>query len=194
MPLPLYIVGGSMGIVEKTMRLNNGVIIPGIGMGTWQIPEEEAEKAVSQAIGQGYRLIDTAAIYKNEKSVGEGIKKSGIDREEIFVATKLWNEDIRQETAEEGFLSSLDKLGLAYVDLYLIHWPVPGKYIEAWKTMVKLYEEKKVRKHMSVPFGHGLHPDYGNKQCACLLYHLYIGRGRNTYSPGGGTDRDYRDF
>ena len=145
MSLPLYIVGGSMNIVEKTMRLNNGVIIPGIGMGTWQIPEEEAAKAVSQAIGQGYRLIDTAAISKNEKGVGEGIKYRGIDREKIFVATKLWNEEIRQETVEEGFLNSLDKLGLAYVDLYLIHWPVPGKYIDAWKTMVKLYEEKKVR-------------------------------------------------
>lgn len=134
-----------MGIAEKTVRLNNGVMIPNIGMGTWQIPEEEAAKAVSQAIEQGYRLIDTAAIYKNEKGVGEGIKKSGIGRGEIFVATKLWNENIRQETVEKGFTESLDRLGLACVDLYLIHWPVPGKYVDAWKTMVKLYEEKRVR-------------------------------------------------
>lgn len=134
-----------MGVVEKYTKLNNGVTIPNIGIGTWQIPEEETAEAVSQAIGGGYRLIDTAAVYKNEKGVGEGIKKSDISREELFVATKLWNENIRQETVEEGFSDSLDKLGLTYVDLYLIHWPVPGKYVDAWKTMVKLYEEKKVR-------------------------------------------------
>jgi len=134
-----------MGAIEKSTKLSNGVIIPNIGIGTWQVPEKESADVVLQAIRQGYRLIDTAAIYKNEKGVGEGIKKSGISREEIFVTTKLWNEDIRQETVEKGFMDSLDKLALSYVDLYLIHWPVAGKYVGAWKTMVRLYEEKRVR-------------------------------------------------
>lgn len=134
-----------MGLIGKNVKLINGVSMPYIGMGTWQVPEKETADAVSQAVNLGYRLIDTAAIYKNEKGVGEGIKKSRIGREKIFVSTKLWNEDIRKETTEKGFVDSLDRMGLAYLDLYLIHWPVPGKYVDAWKTMVKLYEEKRVR-------------------------------------------------
>lgn len=134
-----------MGPIGKTTKLINGVRMPSIGMGTWQVPEKEAADAVSQAVNLGYRLIDTAAVYKNEKGVGEGIKKSRIAREQVFVSTKLWNEDIRRGTAERGFVDSLNKMELAYFDLYLIHWPVPGKYVDAWKTLVKLYEEKRVR-------------------------------------------------
>ncbi len=134
-----------MESIEKTVKLTNGVKMPRIGMGTWKIPEEETADAVAQAIRQGYRLIDTAAVYKNETGVGEGIRKSRLSREKLFVSTKLWNEEIRQGTAEKGFVESLNKLGLAYLDLYLIHWPVPGKYVDAWKTMVKLYKEKRVR-------------------------------------------------
>lgn len=134
-----------MGAIEKNTVLSNGVKIPCIGMGTWKVPEEEAAAVVSQALGQGYRLLDTASAYKNEKGVGEGIEKSQISREEIFVATKLWNEDIRQETVEKAFQESLEKLGIDYVDLYLIHWPVTEKYVDAWKKLVNLYHEKRVR-------------------------------------------------
>ena len=134
-----------MGVIERNTALSNGVKIPYIGMGTWKVPEEETADAVAQALGQGYRLIDTAAIYKNETGVGGGIRKSRVNREEIFVATKLWNENIRQGTVEKAFQESLDKLGLDSVDLYFMHWPVAGKYVDAWKTMVKLYEEKRVR-------------------------------------------------
>ncbi len=134
-----------MGVIKRNATLSNGVKIPYIGMGTWKVPEEEAADAVALALGQGYRLIDTAAIYKNETGVGGGIRKSQVNREEIFVATKLWNENIRQGTVEKAFQESLDKLGLDSVDLYFMHWPVAGKYVDAWKTMVKLYEEKRVR-------------------------------------------------
>lgn len=134
-----------MGVIERNTTLSNGVKIPYIGMGTWKVPEEETADAVALALGQGYRLIDTAAIYKNETGVGGGIRKSQVNREEIFVATKLWNENIRQGTVEKAFQESLDKLGLDSVDLYFMHWPVVGKYVDAWKTMVKLYEEKRVR-------------------------------------------------
>ena len=127
------------------LKLSNGVEMPRIGIGTWKVPDEEASEMVSGAIQMGYYLVDTAAIYKNERGVGEGIRQSGVNRENLFVATKLWNEDIRQDTIERGFEESLKKLGLDYLDLYMIHWPVSGKYVQAWKTMVRLYEEKQIR-------------------------------------------------
>ncbi|CAH2354249.1 putative reductase 1 [[Candida] railenensis] len=110
----------------KTIKLNSGYSIPVIGLGTWQATEKgAAANAVKVALQNGYRHIDTAAIYGNEEEVGQGIKESGIPRSEIFVTTKLWNKD--QRTAEDALTTSLKKLGLDYVDLYLIHWPIPLK-------------------------------------------------------------------
>ena len=134
-----------MGAGGTELKLANGVKMPRIGIGTWKVPDAEASEMVSSAIQMGYYLVDTAAIYKNERGVGEGIRQSGVSREKLFVATKLWNEDIRQDTIERGFEESLKKLGLDYLDLYMIHWPVPGKYVQAWKTMVRLYEKKQIR-------------------------------------------------
>ena len=111
---------------DSTYTLANGVKIPVIGFGTWQTPDGEiAEKAVLDALNAGYRHIDTAAIYKNEESVGNAIKKSGVDREEIFVTTKAWNDVHSYDDAKEALADSLQKLGLDYIDLYLIHWPSP---------------------------------------------------------------------
>lgn len=116
-----------------------------IGLGVFQAEDgEQSAQAVQWALEAGYKHIDTAYIYGNEKGVGQGIAKSGVKREEIFVTTKAWNEHIRQGTVREYFLKSLENLGLDYVDLYLIHWPVEGR-IEAWKEMIQLYEEKKIR-------------------------------------------------
>lgn len=110
----------------RTIKLNSGHSIPVVGLGTWQATEKgAAAAAVKTALQNGYRHIDTAAIYGNEEEVGQGIKDSGVPRSEIFVTTKLWNKD--QRNAEEALNTSLAKLGLDYVDLYLIHWPVPLK-------------------------------------------------------------------
>jgi diketogulonate reductase-like aldo/keto reductase len=106
-----------------SVQLNTGVSMPAIGFGTWQIRNgKEAKNAVLEAIKTGYRLVDTARIYGNEKSVGEAIKESGIDRKELFITTKLWNDDQGYDSALEAFDESMKKLGLDYLDLYLIHW------------------------------------------------------------------------
>ncbi len=117
------------------MKLNNGSEIPAIGFGTWQTPSGEIAKAsVMKALEVGYRHIDTAAVYKNEASVGEGIKESGVPRDEIFLTTKLWNDKHSYAGAKEAIQTSMDKLGVDYLDLYLIHWPVPFplKENDAW--------------------------------------------------------------
>lgn len=127
--------------------LNNGVAIPQLGLGVWQASDEEAEHAVGAALNAGYRLIDTAAMYQNEQGVGRAINNSGIPREEVFVTTKLWNTNQGYDKALEAFDLSLTKLGLDYLDLYLIHWPVPvqDKYLETWKAFEKLYSAGKVK-------------------------------------------------
>lgn len=107
-----------------SITLNNGVEMPQLGFGVWQVPDDEAAKAVATAIESGYRSIDTAAIYKNEEGTGRAVAASGVAREELFVTTKLWNTDQGYDSTLRAFDSSLDKLGLEYVDLYLIHWPV----------------------------------------------------------------------
>lgn len=120
--------------LTDTYTLYNGVKIPQVGFGTWQSADgDEAYKAVKWALEAGYRHIDTAAAYGNEESVGKAIKDSGIPREELFITTKLWNEDHGYEATKEAFGKSLEKLGLDYVDLYLIHWANPVKFRDNWK-------------------------------------------------------------
>lgn len=129
-----------------TITLNNGVKMPQLGFGVFKVPEgEEAYNAVKWALEAGYRGIDTAAVYKNEVSVGKAIKDSGIPREELFITTKVWNDDQGYEETLEAFEKSLERLKLDYVDLYLIHWPVKEKYKETWKALEKIYADKKSR-------------------------------------------------
>ncbi|MBV9852270.1 MAG: aldo/keto reductase [Armatimonadetes bacterium] len=138
-----------MSSVVPTLTLNNGVEIPQVGLGVFQTQEgAEVERAVSAALEAGYRLIDTAAIYGNEAGVGKAMKASGLPREEIFLTTKLWNAHHAYEDALRAFDESLARLDCGgYVDLYLIHWPLPmeGKYTEAWKALEHLYAQKRVR-------------------------------------------------
>ena len=127
-------------------KLNNGVEIPLLGLGVYQIPQgAKTAEAVRVALVSGYRHIDTAAIYGNEQDVGAGIRQSGVAREEIFLTTKLWNDDMRKGRVREAFFESLKRLQTDYVDLYLIHWPVAGKYMDSWKVLEELYAEKRIR-------------------------------------------------
>lgn len=129
----------------QTVTLNNGVKMPIIGFGVYQIPNaEECENAVYEALVAGYRLIDTAAGYLNEKAVGRAIKRSGVPREELFITTKLWIQDAGYESAKLAFSKSLEKLQLDYLDLYLIHQPF-GDYYGAWRAMEDLYREGKIK-------------------------------------------------
>jgi diketogulonate reductase-like aldo/keto reductase len=127
------------------MKLSNGIEIPVIGLGVYQSEfGEQTENAVEWALESGYRHIDTAKIYGNEQSVGSAILKSNISRKDIFLTTKLWNNDIRSGKMKEAFNESLEKLQTDYVDLYLIHWPVQG-FTEAWKVLEELYFSKKIK-------------------------------------------------
>lgn len=131
-----------------TITLNNSVVIPQVGLGVFQTKEgAEVERAVSAALEAGYRLIDTAAIYGNEVGVGKAIKASGLPREELFITTKLWNANHAYEDALRAFDESLEKLDCGYIDLYLIHWPLPmeGKFTEAWKALEQIYASKRTR-------------------------------------------------
>ncbi|MFF4760788.1 aldo/keto reductase [Streptomyces sp. NPDC001292] len=127
--------------------LNNGVEMPQLGFGVWQVPDDEAERAVATALEAGYRSVDTAAIYGNEEGTGKAIAASGIPREEVFVTTKLWNSDHGYDSTLRAFDASLAKLGLEYVDLYLIHWPTParGKFVDTYKAFEKLYADGRIR-------------------------------------------------
>ncbi|MFP7734990.1 aldo/keto reductase [Priestia aryabhattai] len=136
--------------LQDTVTLRNGVKMPWLGLGVFKVEEgPELVNAVKTAIVKGYRSIDTAAIYGNEEGVGEGIrqglKEAGLSREDIFVTSKVWNADLGYEATLAAYETSLQKLGLEYLDLYLIHWPVEGKYKEAWKALETLYKEEKVR-------------------------------------------------
>lgn len=129
----------------QTVKLNNGVEMPVIGFGVFQIPDEkECQKAVEEALEAGYRMIDTAAAYMNEKAVGAAIRASGIPRGEIFVTTKLWVQDQGEEAALRAFDASMEKLGLDVLDLWLIHKPY-GDYYGSWRAMERLYKEGRVR-------------------------------------------------
>lgn len=128
----------------KKLKLNNGIEMPILGFGVFQIKPEDTEKAVMDALETGYRSIDTAAVYMNESQVGSAIKKSGIAREELFITTKLWIQDAGYEKAKKAFAASLEKLQMDYIDLYLIHQPY-GDVHGAWRVMEELYKEGKIR-------------------------------------------------
>lgn len=128
----------------KTVKLNNGVEIPILGFGVYQVKPEETENVVLEALETGYRSIDTAAAYQNEEAVGRAIKRSGIPREELFITTKLWISNASYEGAKNAFADSLKKLGLDYIDLYLIHQPYNDVY-GAWRAMEELYKEGEIR-------------------------------------------------
>lgn len=132
-------------VTDTTLTMNNGVQIPQLGLGVFQTPDGRAtSQAVTWALQAGYRHIDTAMIYGNEESVGQGIRDSGLKRRNVFLTTKLWNDDIRSGRAKEAFEESLDRLGTDYVDLYLIHWPAQG-WQQAWQDMEELYRQRRVR-------------------------------------------------
>lgn len=133
--------------VAPTIELANGASMPRLGLGTWPMSNDEAAVAVAKAIELGYRLIDTAYNYRNEEGVGKGLTASGVPREELFVTTKLNGQWHGYQSAQEALQASADRLGLDYVDLYLIHWPLPkqDRYVEAWKGLAKLLEDGRVR-------------------------------------------------
>ncbi|MFZ4894402.1 aldo/keto reductase [Plantibacter sp. Mn2098] len=129
------------------LTLNNGVTIPQLGFGVFQVPDDETTEAVASALEAGYRSIDTAAIYGNEVGTGRAIAESGIARDDLFVTTKLWNADQGYDSTLRAFDDSLEKLGLDTVDLYLIHWPTPAKdlYLDTWRAFERLYAEGRTR-------------------------------------------------
>ncbi|AVQ97914.1 aldo/keto reductase [Oceanobacillus sp. M65] len=129
------------------VTLNNGLKMPQLGFGVWQVPDEEATPAVEKAIEVGYRSIDTAKVYANENGVGSAIANQNVPREELFITTKVWNSDQGYENTLKAFDASLERLGLDYVDLYLIHWPTPkfDEYVETYKALEKLYKDGRVK-------------------------------------------------
>ncbi|MHC5305709.1 aldo/keto reductase [Bartonella sp. LJL80] len=129
------------------IKMNDGHTIPQLGYGVWKISDQDAKQAVSQAIKTGYRHIDTAKAYDNETGVGQGVVEAGIGRENVFIATKVWNTDQGFDQTLKAFDQSVKRLGTDYVDLYLIHWPVPAKdlFVETWKALIRLRDEKRVR-------------------------------------------------
>lgn len=132
-------------ILDKVV-LHNGVEIPVLGLGMYKVDEgSQISETIQDALHLGYRLIDTASFYINEDGVGRAIRRSGIPREQLFITTKVWNSDQGYESTLKAFDTSMEKLGLDYLDLYLVHWPVKGKYIETWRALEKLYKEGRVR-------------------------------------------------
>ncbi len=129
--------------INSRIKLNNGVEIPIFGLGTWLLSGKNAYDAVLVALESGYRLIDTATIYENEREIGRAIKDSGVPREEIFLTTKVWQTDM--ENAQSAFDRSLRVLDVEYIDLYLIHWPITESRINTWKVLEKIYESGKAR-------------------------------------------------
>ena len=189
---------------QAFIELNDGCRIPQLGLGVWQASNSEAASAVRKALETGYRHVDTAAIYENERGVGEGIRASGLARGDIFLTTKLWNESQTRDAARRAFDASLKKLGTDYVDLYLIHWPSPrrGTYVEAWKALVELKNEGRVRSvgvsnfcedHLERIIGETgvapainqieLHPDFQQK--ALRTVHARLGITTESWSPLG---------
>ncbi len=132
--------------LKTTSRLNNGVAMPWLGLGVFQMPGDDATaQAVQTAIADGYRSIDTAALYHNERGVGQAIRACGVPRAGLFVTTKVWNDDMRSHRVEKAFEQSLHFLGFDYVDLYLLHWPVKGSFVPSWRMLEKLYRAGRVK-------------------------------------------------
>lgn len=125
-----------------TLTLNDGRSIPQLGLGVWQVPDDEVAQVVTEALSVGYRAIDTAAIYRNEKGVGDALSAANLPRDELFVTTKVWNSDQGYDATLRALDTSLKRLRLDYVDLYLIHWPVPSRdlYLDTWRALIKLRE------------------------------------------------------
>ncbi|MFI6024618.1 aldo/keto reductase [Amycolatopsis magusensis] len=130
-----------------TVTLNNGVVMPRLGYGVFQVPDAETTAAVTSALEAGYRSIDTATVYGNERGVGQALADSGLAREDLFITTKVWNSDQGYEKALRAFDHSAKLLGLDYLDLYLIHWPTPerGLYAETWRALEKLHADGRIR-------------------------------------------------
>lgn len=133
--------------MSPRVTLNDGNSIPQVGLGVWQTPAEETERAVTAALQAGYRHIDTAAAYRNEAETGRGLADSGVPRDEVFLVTKLWNSDQGYDSTLAAFDASLDRLGVDYLDLYLIHWPVPANnaYVDTFRAFAHLHDQGRVR-------------------------------------------------
>ena len=131
--------------IQPTATLNNGITMPLLGLGVYDVFGLAAERAILKALQVGYRLIDTAMIYQNEREVGNAIRSCGINRKEIFVTTKVWQTDMGYDSTFRAFETSSKKLNIDYVDLYLVHWPVKVKRKETWLALEKLYEEKRIK-------------------------------------------------
>ncbi|WP_304187925.1 aldo/keto reductase [Phenylobacterium aquaticum] len=132
---------------QTYLTLNDGRALPQVGLGVWQTPADTTADTVEVALAAGYRAVDTAAVYRNEKGVGEGFRRSGLARDAVFITTKLWNENQGFDAALAAFDKSLGRLGLEFVDLYLIHWPAPTQdlYLDSWKALVRLKEEGRAK-------------------------------------------------
>ncbi|MEZ5535624.1 MAG: aldo/keto reductase [Thiolinea sp.] len=132
--------------ITDVTRLNNGLEMPWLGFGVYQLEDgAQVEKAVTTALEVGYRSIDTASVYGNERGVGKAIRDSGIAREDIFLTTKVWNDAQRENRVAAAFEDSLERLGVDYVDLYLVHWPVAGHYRQTWREMEKIYQSGRAK-------------------------------------------------
>lgn len=167
--------------ISSTRRLSSGVEIPILGLGVYQIPQGRAtEEAVKFALGIGYRHIDTASLYGNEEGVGRAVRESGVPREDVFVTTKLWNSDQGYDSAMRAFEASRRRLGLDYLDLYLIHWPVPERREESWRALIELQRRGACRsigvsnytvRHLEeVLAGSGVVPDIDQVEFNPFLY------------------------
>jgi methylglyoxal/glyoxal reductase len=144
--ISMSIARPSQESLTSATTLGNGVCMPWLGLGVWQIREDgETERVVRTAIEQGYRSIDTATIYGNERGVGQAIRNCGVPREQLFITTKVWNDDIRRDNVIGAFEKSLAQLGLEYVDLYLVHWAIAGKIVPAWRAMEELARSERVK-------------------------------------------------
>ncbi|HEU4412211.1 MAG TPA: aldo/keto reductase [Polyangiaceae bacterium] len=134
-----------MNVTTARVELNNGTSLPRVGLGVFRARPGEAKRAVLAALRAGYRHVDTARVYGNEADVGAALRESGLGRDEVFVTTKLWNDDQGYDSALRAFDRSLERLGLEYVDLYLLHWPVPGKRLESWRALERVAAEGRAR-------------------------------------------------
>ncbi|KUH98991.1 aldo/keto reductase [Mycobacterium sp. IS-3022] len=134
-------------MASPSITLNDGNSIPQVGLGVWQTPAQDTERAAATALDAGYRHIDTAAAYGNEREVGQAVKKSGLPREDVFITTKLWNADHGYDSTLTAFDKSMERLQLDYLDLYLIHWPMPanGAFVETFKAFAHLREQGRIR-------------------------------------------------